>query len=144
MEKLKASWYYVIIVKGIGGIFCMSDSRKDILKKVAQVTGKGENKFKISHPLKFTLSALGILAAVGGIIYAVYRHSNQKYLEEFEDSLDGEDEDEEEDEFLSNDFEEFDEDEESINIENLGEEESAPDLTGSAYEEHYEEEEMTF
>lgn len=85
----------------------MCQNKKDLLKKVTQVAGK-EKGNGCCKTWKYVLSALGILAAVGGIIYAVYRHSSERYLEEFEDNLDGEDEEDD----LSSDQDDFDEDEE--------------------------------
>jgi hypothetical protein len=89
----------------------MCQNRKNFLEKVTQMTGteKGSDCCKT---WKYVLAALGILAAVGGIIYAVYRHSSERYLEEFEDNLDGEDE---EDDLTSDqeDFDDEDEDEEN-------------------------------
>ncbi len=56
---------------------------------------------KKTETWKIVLIVLGILCAAGAILYVVYKRAQKRYLDEFEESLDDDEED----------FEDFDPDE---------------------------------
>ena len=76
------------------------------LSKLNELLGKKEEKKK-NNVLLWVFAIVGVIAAVAGIAYFVYRYLVPDYLEEFDDDFDDdEDEDDDDDDF----FEDSDDD----------------------------------
>ena len=82
----------------------MSKKYFGIIETVNKVTGRETDRKKCSA-WKWILAIIGILAAIGGVAYALYRLTEQDCLEDFEGDFDGDFDDEyfedEEDELLA-------------------------------------------
>ena len=66
--------------------------------KLAELLGKKTEPEKKTHPIVWALAIIGAIAAIAGIAYAVYRHMNPDYFDDFDfDDIDEEFEDEFED-----------------------------------------------
>lgn len=80
----------------------MSKKYYGIIETVNKVTGR--DKEKKCNAWKWILAIVGVLAAIGGVAYALYRLTEQDCLEDFEEDFDSDFEDEffedEEDDFL--------------------------------------------
>lgn len=68
------------------------------MARLNELLGKKEEKKKEYHTLVWVLAVIGAIAAVAAISYAVYRHLNPRYLDDFEDDFEDEFEDEESEE----------------------------------------------
>ena len=67
--------------------------------KLAELLGKKTAPEKKTHVVLWVLAIIGAIAAVAGIAYAVYRHMNPNYFDDFDfDDIDEEYEDDYEDE----------------------------------------------
>jgi len=80
----------------------MSKKYYGIIETVNKVTGR--DKEKKCNVWKWVLGIVAVLAAIGGVAYALYRLTEQDCLEDFEEEFDSDFEDEffedEEDDFL--------------------------------------------
>ena len=76
----------------------------DILSKYCTKNELKTENEKKANTLLWILAVIGAIAAVAAIAYAVYRHMNSRYLEDFEDDfeddLDEDDENEDEEDFF--------------------------------------------
>ena len=88
-----------------------TDIKEEVLNKldevldntrVAELLGKKKEEEKKSNTILWVFAIIGAIAAVAGIAYAVYRHMQPDYLDDFEEDLD----DEFEDDFFDDDEEE--------------------------------------
>ena len=74
------------------------------IARLNELLGKKEEEKKEWNMVICVLAVLGAIAAVAAIAYAVYRHMNSRYLEDFEDDfeddLDEDDENEDEEDFF--------------------------------------------
>ena len=74
------------------------------MARLNDLLGKKEEEKKEWNVVVCVLAIIGAVAAVAGIAYAVYRHMNSRYLEDFEDDfeddLDEDDENEDEEDFF--------------------------------------------
>ena len=72
------------------------------MARLNDLLGKKSEEEKECRKVVWVLAIIGAIAAVAAIAYAVYRHMNSRYLEDFEDDfeddLDEDDENENEDE----------------------------------------------
>lgn len=71
------------------------------MAKLNELLGKKEEEKKKCNVLLWVFAIVGVIAAVAGIAYAVYRYFAPDYLEDFEDDFedDLEDEEDEDDDF---------------------------------------------
>ena len=67
------------------------------MAKLNELLGKKEEEKKKCNVLLWVLAIIGIVSAVAGIAYMVYRHFAPDYLEDFEDDFEDDFIDEEED-----------------------------------------------
>lgn len=65
--------------------------------KLTELLGKKEEPKKECNVLVWILAIIGVIAAVAGIAYAVYRYLTPDYLDDFEDEFEDEFEDDEDD-----------------------------------------------
>ncbi len=71
------------------------------MAKLNDLLGKKQEEKKKCNVLLWVLAIVGVVAAVAGICYAVYRYFTPDYLEDFEDDFDDDFETEEdEDDFF--------------------------------------------
>lgn len=63
--------------------------------KIKELLRKKEKEDKCCNVLVWILAIIGVVAAVAGIAYAIYRYMNPDYLEDFDDEFEDEFEDEE-------------------------------------------------
>lgn len=68
------------------------------MAKLNDLLGKKQEEKKKCNVLLWVLAIIGVVAAVAGICYAVYRYFTPDYLEDFEDDFDDDFETEEDDE----------------------------------------------
>ncbi|MGN1144903.1 MAG: hypothetical protein ACI4R5_00525 [Acetatifactor sp.] len=68
------------------------------MAKINELLGKKQEEKKKCNVLLWVLAIIGVVAAVAGICYAVYRYFTPDYLEDFEDDFDDDFEAEEDDE----------------------------------------------
>ena len=71
----------------------MSKKYFGIIETVNKVTGR-EAENKKSNAWKWVIAIIGILAAIGGVAYALYRLTEQDCLEDFEEDFDSDFDDE--------------------------------------------------
>lgn len=71
----------------------MSKKYFGIIETVNKVTGR-EAENKKSNAWKWILAIIGILAAIGGVAYALYRLTQQDCLEDFEEDFEDDFDDE--------------------------------------------------
>lgn len=81
------------------------------LAKLSELLGKKEEEKpeKKCNVLLWIFAIIGIIAAVAGIAYAVYRYFKPDYLEDFEDEFEDDyedEEDEDDDDFYQDETEE--------------------------------------
>ncbi len=62
------------------------------ISKLNELLGRKEEKKK-SNVLLWVFAIVGVIAAVAGIAYVVYRYFEPDYLEEFDDEFDDDDDD---------------------------------------------------
>lgn len=65
------------------------------IAKIKELLRKKEKEDKCCNALVWILAIIGVVAAVAGIAYAIYRYMNPDYLEDFDDEFEDEFEDEE-------------------------------------------------
>ena len=73
--------------------------------RVAELLGKKREEEKKSNTILWVFAVIGAIAAVAGIAYAVYRHMQPDYLDDFDDDF--------ADDFDDDLFEDEDDEEES-------------------------------
>jgi len=71
----------------------MSKKYFGIIETVNKVTGRDAENKK-SNAWKWVIAIIGILAAIGGVAYALYRLTEQDCLEDFEEDFDSDFDDE--------------------------------------------------
>jgi len=76
------------------------------ISKINELLGKKEEKKK-NNVLLWVFAIIGVIAAVAGIAYAVYRFLVPDYLEEFDDEFDDEDDEDDDDFFEESEDDEF-------------------------------------
>ena len=64
--------------------------------RVAELLGKKREEEKKSNTILWVFAVIGAIAAVAGIAYAVYRHMQPDYLDDFDDDFFEDEDDEEE------------------------------------------------
>jgi len=85
--------------KGERKVFFMSKLENLMdMAKINELLGKKQEEKKKCNVLLWVLAIIGVVAAVAGICYAVYRYFTPDYLEDFEDDFDDDFEAEEDDE----------------------------------------------
>lgn len=84
-----------------------TDIKEEVLNKldevldntrVAELLGKKKEEEKKSNTILWVFAIIGAIAAVAGIAYAVYRHMQPDYLDDFDDDFDDDLFEDEEDE----------------------------------------------
>ena len=74
-----------------------TDIKEEVLNKldevldntrVAELLGKKKEEEKKSNTILWVFAIIGAIAAVAGIAYAVYRHMQPDYLDDFDDDFD--------------------------------------------------------
>lgn len=68
--------------------------------KIGELLHQKEREDKKSHTILCVLAIIGTIAAIAGIVYAVYRYLTPDYLEDFEDDFEDEFIDDLEDDFV--------------------------------------------
>ncbi len=71
----------------------MEEKYRTLMEKLNWVTKREEEKQDISKIVTCVLIVLGVLAAIGGIIYAIYRFTSDRFddfEDDFEDDFDDE------------------------------------------------------
>lgn len=67
------------------------------IAKLSDLLGKKEEEKKKCNVLLWVFAIIGIVVAVAGIAYAVYRYFEHDYLDDFEDDFEDDYEDDEDD-----------------------------------------------
>ena len=73
------------------------------MARLNELLGKKEEEKKECNVVLCILAVIGVIVAVAGIVYAVYRYLNPRYLDDFEDEFEDEFEDAEDDEEADDD-----------------------------------------
>ena len=74
------------------------------MARLNELLGKKEEEKKECNVVLCILAVIGVIVAVAGIVYAVYRYLNPRYLEDFDEDFEDDFEDEEETEDEEDDF----------------------------------------
>jgi len=76
---------------------------ENLMEAANDLLNRKQEEEKKCNVLLWILAIIGVIAAVAGIAYAVYRYFTPDYLEDFEDDFEDEDfeDDDEEDDFFA-------------------------------------------
>lgn len=93
------------MVEGKEGILMSKLENIMDMAKLNELLGKKEEKK--NNVLLWVLAIIGVVAAIAGIAYVLYRHFAPDYLEDFEDDFDDDflDEEEDDDDFYEDESE---------------------------------------